>query len=252
MDNKKGLIIGVANERSIAWGIAKALSNEGAEIGYTYAIDQIEKRIKPLAKETNSSFIRKMDVASDDEIVSLFKQAKEHFGTIDFVLHAVAFSDKAELKGKYYNTSKENFLSTMDISVYSFTKIAKEAHLLMPNGGALLTLTFYGAQKVITNYNVMGVAKAALESSIRYLAVDLGENNIRVNGISAGPIRTLAAAGISNFKEMLSQGSTRAPLRRNVTIDEVGQAGLYLLSDMSTSVTGEILYVDAGYQAIGV
>ncbi len=252
MDGKKGIIAGVANERSIAWGIANALAKEGAQIGFTYAIDQLEKRVRPLAAKAGSDLVIKCDVSSDEEMDNSFKVIEEKMGKIDFMVHAVAFSDKNELKGPFYDTSRANFLQTMDISVYSFAAMAKRALPIMNEGGSMLTLTFYGSQKVITNYNVMGVAKAALEASVRYLAVDLGPKNIRVNAISAGPIKTLAAAGISDFKEMLKQGLNRAPLGRNVTIDEVGNAGLYLLSDLSTATTGEILYVDAGYQATGV
>ena len=252
MDGKKGLIVGVANERSIAWGIAKALAREGAQLGFTYAMEALEKRVRPLAEEVGSNFVHMMDVTSDKDMDNVFALTKESFGTIDFLVHAVAFSDKNELKGPYYNTSRANFLSSMDISVYSFTAMAKRAAELMPNGGAMLTLTFYGAKKVITNYNVMGVAKAALEASVRYLAVDMGPRNIRVNAISAGPVRTLASAGISDFKEMLNLGASKAPLGRNVTLEEIGNAGLYLLSDMSTGVTGEISFVDSGYNVTGV
>jgi len=252
MDGKKGLIVGVANERSIAWGIAKVLAREGAQLGFTYAMEVLEKRVRPLAEEVGSTFVHMMDVTSDKDMDNVFALAKESFGTIDFLVHAVAFSDKNELKGPYYNTSRDNFLSSMDISVYSFTAMARRAAELMPNGGAMLTLTFYGAKKVITNYNVMGVAKAALEASVRYLAVDMGPRNIRVNAISAGPVRTLASAGISDFKEMLNLGASKAPLGRNVTLDEIGNAGLYLLSDMSTGVTGEISFVDCGYNVTGV
>jgi enoyl-[acyl-carrier protein] reductase I len=252
MDGKKGLIVGVANERSIAWGIAKVLAREGAQLGFTYAMEALEKRVRPLAEEVGSTFVHMMDANSDEDMDKVFGMVKESFGTIDFLVHAVAFSDKAELKGPYYNTSRANFLSSMDISVYSFTAMARRAAELMPNGGALLTLTFYGANKVITNYNVMGVAKAALEASVRYLAVDMGPRNIRVNAISAGPVRTLASAGISDFKEMLNLGASKAPLGRNVTLEEIGNAGLYLLSDMSTGVTGEISFVDCGYNVTGV
>lgn len=252
MDGKKGLIVGVANERSIAWGIAKALAREGAQLGFTYAMEALEKRVRPLAEEVGSTFVHMMDVTSDKDMDNVFALARESFGTIDFLVHAVAFSDKNELKGPYYNTSRANFLSSMDISVYSFTAMARRAGELMPNGGAMLTLTFYGAKKVITNYNVMGVAKAALEASVRYLAVDMGPRNIRVNAISAGPVRTLASAGISDFKEMLNLGASKAPLGRNVTLEEIGNAGLYLLSDMSTGVTGEITFVDSGYNVTGV
>ncbi len=252
MDGKKGLIVGVANERSIAWGIAKALAREGAQLGFTYAMEALEKRVRPLAEEVGSTFVHMMDVTSDKDMDNVFAIAKESFGKLDFLVHAVAFSDKNELKGPYYNTTRGNFLSTMDISVYSFTAMARRAADLMPDGGSMLTLTFYGAKKVITNYNVMGVAKAALEASVRYLAVDMGPRNIRVNAISAGPVRTLASAGISDFKEMLNMGASKAPLGRNVTLDEIGNTGLYLLSDMSTGVTGEISFVDCGYNVTGV
>ena len=252
MEGKKGLVVGVANEKSIAWGIAQAAAREGAELAFTYAIDQLEKRVRPLAESVGSTFVHKLDVTNDEQFDHVFAQLKEHFGTIDFIVHAVAFSDKEELKGPYYDTSRKNFANTMDISVYSFTAMAKRAVELMPNGGSMLTLTFYGSQKVITNYNVMGVAKAALEASVRYLSVDMGPKNIRVNALSAGPVKTLASAGISDFKEMLRQGKERAPMQRNVTLEEVGSAGLYLLSDMSTATTGEVLYVDCGYQATGV
>jgi enoyl-[acyl-carrier protein] reductase I len=252
MDGKKGLIVGVANERSIAWGIAKALAREGAQLGFTYAMETLEKRVRPLAEEVGSTFVHMMDVTSDKDMDNVFAMAKESFGKIDFLVHAVAFSDKNELKGPYYSTTRGNFLSTMDISVYSFTAMARRAADLMPDGGAMLTLTFYGAKKVITNYNVMGVAKAALEASVRYLAVDMGPRNIRVNAISAGPVRTLASAGISDFKEMLNLGASKAPMGRNVTLEEIGNAGLYLLSDMSTGVTGEITFVDCGYNVTGV
>ena len=252
MEGKKGLIVGVANERSIAWGIARALAREGAELGFTYAFKALEKRVRPLAEEAGSDFVVELDVCDDAQIDGVFEKVERHFGTIDFLVHAVAFSDKAELKGNYYDTSRPNFLKTMDISVYSFTILSRKALELMPDGGSLLTLSFYGARKVITNYNVMGVAKAALEASVRYLAVDMGPKNVRVNAISAGPIKTLASAGISDFKEMLNQGATRSPLGRNVTLDEVGNAGLYLLSDMSTATTGEVLFVDSGYHVTGV
>jgi len=252
MEGKKGLIVGVANERSIAWGIARALAREGAELGFTYAFEALEKRVRPLAEEAGSDFVVELDVCDDAQIDGVFEKVERHFGTIDFLVHAVAFSDKAELKGNYYDTSRPNFLKTMDISVYSFTILSRKALELMPDGGSLLTLSFYGARKVITNYNVMGVAKAALEASVRYLAVDMGPKNVRVNAISAGPIKTLASAGISDFKEMLNQGATRSPLGRNVTLDEVGNAGLYLLSDMSTATTGEVLFVDSGYHVTGV
>lgn len=252
MEGKKGLIVGVANERSIAWAIAKAVAREGGELAFTYALDQLEKRVVPLAESVGSTFVHKMDVTNDEQMDEVFGKLKEHFGTIDFILHGVAFSDKNELKGAFSNTSRENFLNTMDISAYSLTAMSRRSAELMPDGGSILTLTFYGAQKVITNYNVMGVAKAALEASVRYLAVDLGAKNIRVNAISAGAIKTLASAGIANFREMLNRGAERSPLGRNVTLDEVGNAGLYMLSDLSAGTTGEIFFVDNGYHTTGV
>ncbi|VAX18281.1 Enoyl-[acyl-carrier-protein] reductase [NADH] [hydrothermal vent metagenome] len=252
MEGKKGLIVGVANERSIAWGIARAAAREGAELAFTYALDQLEKRVTPLAESVGSTFVHKMDVTDDAQMDEVFEKLKEHFGTIDFIVHGVAFSDKNELKGAFSNTSRENFLNTMDISAYSLTALSRRSAEMMPDGGSILTLSFYGAQKVITNYNVMGVAKAALEASVRYLAVDLGPKNIRVNAISAGAMKTLASAGISNFKEMLNRGLERAPLGRNVTLDEVGNAGLYMLSDLSTATTGEVFFVDGGYHVTGV
>lgn len=249
MDGKKGLIVGVANERSLAWAIAQAVGREGAQLGFTYANEQLKKRVTPLAESLGSEFIEEMDVTNDDHMDRVFSSFAEKYGQLDFLLHGVAFSDKNELKGPYYDTSRANFQMTMDISVYSFTAMAKRAQAIMPDGGAMLTLTFYGAQKAVPNYNVMGVAKAALEASVRYLAVDLGPRNIRVNALSAGPVKTLASAGIANFKELMRLGAERAPLQRNVTQEEVGQSGLYLLSDMSTATTGEVLFVDAGYQA---
>ncbi|MBI4666570.1 MAG: enoyl-ACP reductase [Nitrospinae bacterium] len=252
MEGKKGLIVGVANERSIAWGVAKALAREGAQLGFTYAMEALEKRVRPLAEEVGSTFVHLMDVQNDQQMDEVFNMARESFGSLDFLLHAVAFSDKNELKGPYYNTTRSNFLMTMDISVYSFTAMARRAADLMPNGGSMVTLTFYGSQKVVTNYNAMGVAKAALEASTRYLAVDMGPRNIRVNSISAGPVKTLASAGISDFKEMLSINASKAPLKRNVTLEEIGNAGLFLLSDLSTGVTGDNLFVDCGYQVTGV
>lgn len=253
MEGKKGLIVGVANDHSIAWGIAKALAREGAELAFTYAIDQLEKRVRPLAESVDSTFVHKMDVSNDEQVDQVFEQLKEHFGHIDFFVHAVAFSDREELKGLYLDTTRKNFLNTMDISVYSFVNLSRKAAELMPEeGGSIITLSFYGARKVITNYNVMGVAKAALESSVQYLSMDLGPKKIRVNAISAGAVKTLASAGIGNFKELLNKGLSRAPLGRNVTLDEIGNAGLYLLSDLSTATTGEVLFVDSGYHVTGV
>ena len=249
MDGKKGLVVGVANEKSLAWGIANVLGREGAQLAFTYAGAQFEKRVRPLAESVGASFIQEMDVTSDSKMDEVFNLYEKQFGDMDFLVHGVAFADKNELKGPYYDTSRSNFLMAMDVSVYSFTALARRAQALMPNGGAMVTLTFYGAVKAVPNYNVMGVAKAALESSVRYLSADLGQKNIRVNAISAGPVKTLASAGISNFKEMLRLGADGSPMKRNVTQEEVGSAGLYLLSDLSTATTGETLYVDAGYQA---
>jgi len=249
MEGKKGLVVGVANERSLAWGVAEALAREGAQLAFTYAGEQLGKRVRPLADSVGSTFVEQMDVTSDEEMDRAFQAYRDRFGRMDFLVHGVAFSDKNELKGPYYDTSRRNFLMTMDISVYSFTAMARRAAPLMAGGGAMVTLTFYGGQKAVPNYNVMGVAKAALENSVRYLAMDLGPKNIRVNAISAGPVKTLASSGIGNFKEMLRLGAAGSPLERNVTREEVGNAGLYLLSDLSTAVTGEILFVDAGYQA---
>jgi len=249
MEGKKGLVVGIANERSLAWGISQALSREGADLAFTYASEQFKKRVQPLAESLGSSFVQEMDVTDDKAMDRVFKAYENEFGQIDFLVHGVAFSDKGELKGPYYNTSRNNFLMTMDISVYSFTAMARRAQDLMPDGGAMLTLTYYGAQKAVPNYNVMGVAKAGLEASVRYLAVDLGERGIRVNAISAGPVKTLASSGVANFRDLMRRGVEGSPMKRNVTIDEVGNTALYLLSDLSTATTGEIIFVDAGFQA---
>ncbi len=252
MKNKRGLIMGVANDHSIAWGIAKAVADQGAELAFTYQGESLEKRVRPLAESVNSSLLMSCDVTSPESMDSVFKTLKDEWGTIDFVVHAIAFSDKNELKGRYVDTTPENFSKSMLISAYSFTDVCKRAAELMPNGGSCLTLSYLGAEKYIPNYNVMGVAKAALEASIHFIAYDLGEQNIRVNAISAGPIRTLAAAGIGDFKQILSWNELNAPLQRNVTIEDVGGTGLYLLSDLSSGVTGEIIHVDAGYHKLGM
>ncbi len=253
MKNKKGLIMGVANDRSIAWGIAKACADAGAQLAFTYQGEALEKRVRPLAQSLQSNIVLPCDVTDENSVESLFESLKEEWGELDFVVHAIAFSDKDELDGKYMNTTRSNFLKTMDISVFSFTQIAQKAYPLMKdNGGSLLTLTYYGAERVMPHYNVMGVAKAALESSVRYLASDLGEDNIRVNAISAGPIKTLAASGIGDFRTILRWNELNAPLRRNVTIEDVGKSGLFLLSDLGSGVTGEIMYVDGGYNTIGM
>jgi enoyl-[acyl-carrier protein] reductase I len=252
MSGKRGLIMGLANDRSLAWGVAKALGEHGAELAFSYQGEALERRVAPLAEQLGSDFLLDCDVSDMAALDRSFDQLKEKWETIDFVLHAIGFSDKNELRGKYVDTTPENFATTMHISAYSFTAVAKRARAMMPNGGSLLTLTYYGAEKVIPHYNVMGVAKAALEASIKYLAMDLGPENIRVNGISAGPIKTLAASGIGDFRYILKWNEYNSPLRRNVTIEDVGGAGLYLLSDLAAGVTGEIHHVDAGYNVVGM
>ena len=252
MAGKRGLIMGVANDRSIAWGIAKAVREQGAELAFTYQGDALKKRVGPLAESLGTDILLPCDVTDDGSIDAVFDALKDKWGGIDFVVHAIAFSDKDELKGKYVNTTQSNFARTMDISCYSFTAVCRRAMELMPNGGSILTLTYYGAERVMPHYNVMGVAKAALEASVRYLAVDLGAQGIRVNAISAGPIKTLAASGIGDFRYILKWNELNSPLKRNVTIDEVGGAGLYLLSDLGAGVTGEVHHVDAGYHTVGM
>lgn len=252
MAGKRGLIMGVANDRSIAWGIAKAAWLQGAELAFTYQGEALERRVRPLAESVGSSLVVQCDVTDDDTIDQSFKSIEETWGSLDFVVHAVAFSDKDELKGKYLGTSRANFVRTLDISCYSFTAVAQRAVPLMTNGGSLLTLTYYGAERVMPHYNVMGVAKAALEASVRYLAADLGEKNIRVNAVSAGPIRTLAASGIGDFRHILKWNELNAPLKRNVTLEQVGKSALYLLSDLSGGVTGEVHHVDSGYHVVGM
>ncbi|WP_106640806.1 enoyl-ACP reductase FabI [Allosphingosinicella vermicomposti] len=252
MAGKRGLIMGLANNMSLAWGIAKALADQGAELAFSYQGDALLKRVGPLAESLGSDFLIDCDVSDMAALDAAFDKLKERWDTIDFVVHAIGFSDKNELRGLYVDTSLDNFLMTMNISAYSFVAVAKRARAMMPNGGSLLTLTYYGAEKVVPHYNVMGVAKAALETSTKYLAMDLGPENIRVNAISAGPIKTLAASGIGDFRYILKWNELNSPLRRNVTIDEVGGAGLYLLSDLASGVTGEIHHVDAGYNVIGM
>ena len=252
MKGKRGLIMGLANDKSLAWGIAQKLHEAGAELAFTYPNSAIEKRCRPLAEELGSDFVFECDVADMAALDTAFATLAERWPTIDFVVHAIGASDKNELRGRYSDTSLENFLMTMNISVYSMTAVAQRAAAMMPNGGSLLTLTYYGAEKVVPHYNVMGVAKSALETSVKYLAVDLGRDNIRVNAISAGPIRTLAASGIGDFNLILKWNELNAPLGRNVTIEDVGGAGLYLLSDLASGVTGEIHHVDAGYNVIGM
>jgi enoyl-[acyl-carrier protein] reductase I len=252
MKGKRGLIMGVANDRSIAWGIASKLHEQGAEIAYTYQGEALEKRVRPLAERTNSSIVLPCDVTDMDSVDTTFETLEKEWGSIDFLVHAIAFSDKNELGGLYVDTTRDNFLRTMDISVYSFTAVAKRASQLMTEGGSMITLTYYGSEKVMPHYNVMGVAKAALEASTRYIAADLGPRNIRVNSISAGPIKTLAASGVGDFRYILKWNELNSPLQRNVTIEEVGDMGLFLLSDMGSGVTGELMHVDAGFHATGM
>lgn len=252
MRGKRGLVMGVANDHSIAWGIAKALADQGAEIAFTYQGDSLLKRVAPLAQSVGSDLVLSCDVEDIASVDAVFETLREKWGSIDFLVHAVAFSDKNELKGRYADTSRENFSRTMLISCFSFTEIAKRAAALMTKGGSMVTLTYAGSVKVMPNYNVMGVAKAALEASVRYLANDYGPDNIRVNAISAGPVRTLAGAGIADARLMFNYQKRHAPLRRTVSIEEIGGSGLYLLSDLSTGVTGEIHYVDSGYNIISM
>jgi len=252
MAGKKGLVMGVANDRSIAWGIAAKLAEQGADLAFTFQGEALQKRVTPLAASVNSDLVLPCDVTDEDSVNAVFDTLAEKWGKLDFLLHAIAYSDKEELKGKYVDTSRDNFKRTMDISVYSFTHLARKATAMMNDGGSLLTLTYYGAERVMPHYNVMGVAKAALEASIRYLAVDLGDRNIRVNGLSAGPMKTLAASGIGDFRYILKWNEYNSPLKRNVTLDDVGGAGLYLLSDLSSGVTGETHHVDCGYHVVGM
>jgi len=252
MAGKRGLIMGVANDKSLAWGIAKYLSAHGAEIAFTYQGEALEKRVRPLAASVNSPLILPCDVTDMASVDALFAEIQKAWGTIDFVVHAIAFSDKNELKGRYVDTSLDNFLLTMNVSCYSFAAVCKRAAAIMPKGGSLLTLTYLGAERVIPHYNVMGVAKAALETSVQYLAADLGVDKIRVNAISAGPVKTLAANGISDFRYILRWNELNSPLQRNTTIEDVGGAGLYLLSDLGQGTTGEILHVDSGYHVVGM
>ena len=252
MAGKRGLIMGLANNRSIAWGIAKQLHAQGAEMCFSYQGEALKRRVEPLAAEVGSDFLVECDVTNDAAMDETFRQIKEKWGKLDFVVHAIGFSNKDELEGRYLDTSSDNFALTMNISVYSFTAVAKRAEALMSEGGALLTLTYYGAVKYVPNYNVMGVAKAALEASVRYLAVDLGKQGIRVNAISAGAIKTLAASGISGLRDMLHWQEANSAMRKNVSIDDVGGAATYLLSDLAGGVTGEIHYVDAGFNVVGM
>jgi enoyl-[acyl-carrier protein] reductase I len=252
MQGRRGLIMGLANDKSLAWGIARALQAQGAELAFSYQGEALAKRVKPLAESLGSDFLVECDVSDMGQLDHAFDTIAQRWPKIDFIVHAIGFSDKSELRGKYVDTSLENFLMTMNISAYSLVAVTRRARPMMADGGSILTLSYYGAEKVIPHYNVMGVAKAALETSVKYLANDLGPENIRVNAISAGPIKTLAASGIGDFRYILKWNELNSPMRRNVTIDDVGGAGLYLLSDLASGVTGEIHHVDAGYNLVGM
>ncbi len=252
MAGKRGLIMGLANERSIAWGIARALGDAGAQLAFSYQGEALKKRVMPLAEQLGSDLVVECDVADDQGVGNLFRTLSNHWNSIDFIVHAIGFSEKNELRGRYVDTSRENFRTTMDISVYSFTVVARHAAMMMPDGGSMLTMTYYGAERVMPHYNVMGVAKAALEASVRYLAEDLGKDGIRVNAISAGPIKTLAASGIGDFRYIMKWNEYNSPLRRSVDIVDVGRSALYLLSGLSSGVTGETHHVDAGYHVVGM
>lgn len=252
MAGKRGLIMGVANDKSLAWAIANLAHQHGAELAFTYQGEILEKRVRPLAESVNSNLILPCDVTSDEQLDSVFKTLEKEWGQLDFVIHAIAYADKTELTGHYCDTSRTNFTKSLDISCYSFTAVCQRARALMTEGGSCVTLSYYGAEKVMPHYNVMGVAKAALEASVKYLAMDLGPDNIRVNSISAGPVKTLAASGIGDFRYILKWNQYNAPLRRNVTQQEVGGAGLYLISDLASGVTGENHHVDCGYNVVGM
>ncbi|MCY4591196.1 MAG: enoyl-ACP reductase FabI [Alphaproteobacteria bacterium] len=252
MVGRRGLVMGVANDRSIAWGIARAAADQGAELAFTYQGEALRKRVAPLAEKAKSGILLQCDVSDDDSIARTFETVRREWGNLDFLVHAIAYSDKEELKGAYISTSRDNFLRTLDISCYSFTSVARHAAELMGSGGSMLTLSYYGAERVMPHYNVMGVAKAALEASVRYLAVDLGGRGIRVNGLSAGPMKTLAASGIGDFRYILKWNQYNSPLRRNVSLEDVGGAAVYLLSDLSSGVSGEIHHVDCGYNIVGM
>ncbi len=252
MAGKRGVVMGAANDHSLAWGISQALAAQGAELAFTYQGEALHKRVSPLAQELGSDFMVECDVAKEGDVAKAFETIGQKWGKIDFVVHAIAFADKNELKGNYRDTSRNNFLNSMNISCYSFTETCKEAAKYMSEGGSIVTLTYYGAEKVVPHYNVMGVAKAALEASVRYLAVDLGADGIRVNAISAGPVKTLAAAGIGDLRYILKWNQFNSPLKRNTSLEDVGGAGVYLLSDLASGVTGEVHYVDSGYNVIGM
>ena len=253
MNGKKGLIMGVANDRSLAWGIANTLGDHGADLAFTYQGEALKKRVKPLANSVNSNFLMECDVTKTKNVNKIFQEIDNKWGKLDFFVHAIGFSDKSQLKGRYIdNITKDNFLNTMDISCYSFTELCRLAEPLMKNGGSCLTLTYYGAEKVMPHYNVMGIAKAALEASVKYLAMDMGKNKIRVNAISAGPVKTLASSGIGDFRYILKWNQYNSALKRNTTIEDVGGAALYLLSDLGKGTTGEIHHVDCGYHLVGM
>ncbi|KAA0920974.1 enoyl-ACP reductase FabI [Aquicoccus porphyridii] len=252
MTGKRGLIMGLANDKSIAWGIARACADAGAEMAFTYMGESFRKRVAPLAERIGVEMLIDCDVSDPASIDTAFSEIEAKWGKLDFIVHAIGFSDKTELRGRYVDTSRDNFLMTMDISCYSFTAVMQRAEKLMGDGGSALTLTYYGAEQVMPHYNVMGLAKAALEASVKYIAEDLGKDGIRVNAISAGPIKTLAASGIGDFRYILKWNELNSPLRRNVTIDDVGKSALYLLSDLGSGVTGETLHVDAGYHVVGM
>ncbi len=252
MAGKRGLVMGVANDKSIAWGIARACADAGAELALSYQGEALKKRIDPLAQKLGATEVVECDVSDSASLDALFAHLEKAWGRIDFVVHAIGYSDKGELRGRYVDTSRANFQATLDISVYSFTAVCQRAARLMPDGGSLLTMTYYGAEQVMPHYNVMGVAKAALEASVRYIAEDLGKDGIRCNAISAGPIKTLAASGIGDFRYIMKWNELNSPLRRNVTIDDVGKSALYLLSDLGSGVTGEVHHVDAGYHVVGM
>lgn len=252
MDGKRGLIMGVANDKSIAWGVAKQLADHGAELAFSYQGEALKKRVEPLAASLGTPRLFECDVADEASLDALFANLGQEWESIDFIVHAIGFSDKSELRGRYVDTSRDNFLMSMDISVYSFTAVCQRAAAMMPQGGSMLTLTYYGAEKVMPHYNVMGLCKAALEASVKYIAEDLGKDGIRVNAISAGPIKTLAASGIGDFRYILKWNELNSPLRRNITQDEVGKSAIYLLSDLGSGTTGENLHVDAGYHVVGM
>lgn len=252
LKGKRGLIMGVANEHSIAWGISKLAAAQGAELAFTYQSDILGKRVMPLAESVNSKLVLPCDVGSDESLAEAFTTLRRQWGTLDFVVHAIAYANKDELKGQYVTTARENFAQALDISCFSFVATARHAMEMMPNGGSLLALSYYGAEKVVPHYNVMGIAKAALETSVRYLAMDLGKQNIRVNALSAGPIKTLAAAGIGDFRYILKWNQYNSPLRRNVTLEDIAGSGVYMLSDLSSGVSGEVHHVDCGYHVVGM